>query len=52
MAKLEEMAKTGGAFSKYDDFLCGSEYLLRFQDGEFKKHDTALMFSIDGAQLY
>jgi hypothetical protein len=36
----------------YDDFLCGSEYLDAFENGRINDHDTTLLLSIDGAQLY
>ncbi len=36
----------------YDDFCFGSEIIDAFRRGDIQRHDTLLMFSIDGAQLY
>ena len=36
----------------FDDVLCGSDYLDAVEDGRIKEHDTVVMLSIDGAQLY
>jgi hypothetical protein len=41
----------GGTFKTYDNTACGQELLDAFEDGQFKKTDIALQFSIDGAQL-
>ncbi len=36
----------------YDDFCFGSEVMDAFRRGDIGRHDTLLMFSVDGAQLY
>lgn len=36
----------------YDDFTAGSDYLAAVRNGQIRENDIALMFSIDGAQLY
>jgi len=36
----------------YDDIFCGSDYLDAVENNEIKDHDTVVMLSIDGAQLY
>ena len=36
----------------YDDVFCGSDYLDAVKNNEIKDHDTVVMLSIDGAQLY
>jgi hypothetical protein len=36
----------------FDDILCGDAYLDLVDKGDVGEHDTVLMFSIDGAQLY
>ena len=37
---------------EYSDVLHGADMIQAFQDGRIGEHDIALMFSIDGAQLY
>ena len=36
----------------YDDVFCGSDYLEAVERGKIGDHDTVVMFSINGAQLY
>ena len=36
----------------YDDILSGEAYLGAVDNGTVGEHDTVLMFSLDGAQLY
>ena len=36
----------------YDDVFCGSDYLEAVEKGDIGDHDTVVMFSVDGAQLY
>ena len=36
----------------YDDLFCGSDYLEAVENGYINDHDTVVMFSVDGAQLY
>ncbi|KLO10906.1 hypothetical protein SCHPADRAFT_916213 [Schizopora paradoxa] len=44
---------TGQAIiQSYDDFSSGSEILDAYKRGDIGRHDTLLMFSMDGAQLY
>ena len=49
---LTELAENGGRMDLYEDFLSGSEYLKAFSDGRIGLHDTTLLLSIDGAQLF
>lgn len=50
---LYRQARTGGdETGDYDDIFSGEAYLDAVDDGTIKEHDTLLMFSIDGAQLY
>jgi hypothetical protein len=49
---LRERERTGGLPDIYDDVLSGDAYLSAVEDGSIGEHDTVLMFSIDGAQLY
>lgn len=42
----------GGPPEVYDDYTMGSDYLDAVRKGQIKENDIALMFSIDGAQLY
>jgi hypothetical protein len=49
---LEEIQANGGVLDVYEDFLSGSEYLNAFTKGQIEDHDTALLFSLDGAQLF
>ena len=37
---------------EYSDVLHGADIIQAFQDGRIGEHDIALLFSIDGAQLY
>ena len=43
---------TGDHPDLLDDILCGDAYLKLACEGKVNKHDTVLMLSIDGAQLY
>jgi hypothetical protein len=43
---------TGEPPTIFDDILCGDSYLGLVDDGKINKHDSVLMLSIDGAQLY
>ena len=36
----------------YNDIFCGLDYLEAVEKGDIGDHDTAVMLSIDGAQLY
>ena len=47
-----EIRDNNGVIDEYEDFLSGSEYLQAFSEGCIGDHDTALMISIDGAQLF
>ena len=49
---LSERESTGDHPDLLDDILSGCAYLDLAEDGTFAKHDTVLMLSIDGAQLY
>ena len=49
---LEELVVTGDHPDLLDDILCGDAYLKLACEGKVNKHDTVLMLSIDGAQLY
>jgi len=35
-----------------DDLFCGDDFLTLLREKGFGEHDTALMFTVDGAQLY
>ncbi len=48
----EELLRSSGKLSNYEDFFHGSDYLERIQNGDIDDDDIVLMFSIDGAQLY
>ena len=49
----EELARDRDADEyTYDDIFCGSDYLEAIERGYINDHDTVVMFSIDGAQLY
>jgi hypothetical protein len=48
----QECEGSGGTSEVYDDVLSGEAYLRAVEDGKIREHDTVLMFSIDGAQLY
>ena len=48
----QERAESGGISEIYDDILSGEAYLNAVENGSVREHDTVLMFSIDGAQLY
>ena len=49
---LQERNGSGGLAEVYDDILSGEAYLDAVEDGSIGEHDTVLMLSIDGAQLY
>jgi hypothetical protein len=49
---LEELRRSAGHISAYDDFVYGSEYLNAVNHGDISPDDIVLLFSIDGAQLY
>jgi len=49
---LQERNGSGGVSDVYDDILSGEAYLTAVEDGSIGEHDTVLMLSIDGAQLY
>ncbi|KDQ14423.1 hypothetical protein BOTBODRAFT_110097, partial [Botryobasidium botryosum FD-172 SS1] len=51
-AILEALRQTHGIIDSYDDYTYGEEYLSAVADGRIGEHDTVLMFSADGAQLY
>ena len=44
--------RTRGEDFIFDDILCGSDYLDAVEDGTIGPHDSVVMFSLDGAQLY
>jgi len=48
---IKRAREQDGTFD-FDDVFCGSDYLDAVDDGRIKDHDTVVMFSIDGAQLY
>lgn len=54
--KTEELLRvraSGEPFGTlFDDILSGEAYLTLVDEGKVNKHDTVLMLSIDGAQLY
>ena len=47
-----EREESGGITENYDDILSGDAYLEAVEEGTIREHDSVLMFSIDGAQLY
>ena len=47
-----ECQEPGSIPEIFDDVLSGEAYLNAVRDGLIGEHDTVLMFSIDGAQLY
>jgi hypothetical protein len=47
----EEIQANRGVISEYEDFLSGAEYRKAFNEGRIGDHDTALLLSLDGAQL-
>ena len=49
---LQERNGSGEISEVYDDVLSGEAYLTAVEDGFIGEHDTVLMLSIDGAQLY
>ncbi|KAI5824775.1 hypothetical protein K523DRAFT_252480 [Schizophyllum commune Tattone D] len=50
---LNEMRESGhNRISDYTDFFDGSDYLKAYKKGQIQDHDTVLMMSVDGAQLY
>ena len=48
----QEREESGSIAGDYDDILSGDAYLEAVENGTIGEHDTVLMFSIDGAQLY
>ena len=48
----EELQANNGILDEYEDFLSGAEYLSAFNEGRIGDHDTTLMLSLDGAQLF
>jgi len=48
LAEIEEK----GFLDEYSDVLHGMDLIEAFQDGRIGEDDIALLFSIDGAQLY
>jgi len=48
----QERGRTDRIFEVYDDMLSGDAYLSAVEDGSIGEHDTVLMLSIDGVQLY
>ena len=51
-ARILSEIKEKQYLDKYSDVLHGADMIHAFQDGHVGEHDIALMFSIDGAQLY
>ncbi|KIK92105.1 hypothetical protein PAXRUDRAFT_13423 [Paxillus rubicundulus Ve08.2h10] len=49
---LDEIWRSSGAISVVDDIIMGWDYLGAVLDGDIKEHETVLMLSLDGAQLY
>ena len=43
---------TEGVREKYEDLYDGEEFIDAVEQGDIKEHDTTIMWSIDGAQLY
>ena len=48
----QECEESGGVPRDYDNVLSGEAYLSAVDDGTGGEHDTVLMFSLDGTQLY
>ena len=48
----EEIQADNGVLDEYEDFLSSSEYLNVFNEGRIGNHNTTLMLSLDGAQLF
>ena len=48
----QEIRANNGVIDEYEDFLSGAEYLNAFNEGRIGDHDTTLMLSLDGAQLF
>jgi hypothetical protein len=49
---IEELNRTNGLISCYEDLLHGCDYLHAVGEGRIKADDMVLMLSLDGAQLY
>ena len=49
---LRECEETDAPPGVFDDILCGDSYQELVHEGKIRKHDSVLMMSIDGAQLY
>ncbi|KAG6914498.1 hypothetical protein DXG01_016921 [Tephrocybe rancida] len=50
-ALLKEL-RNNGEIELIDDIVCGTDVLLAVERGDISEHDTVLMFSFDGAQIY
>ncbi|EGN96875.1 hypothetical protein SERLA73DRAFT_75722 [Serpula lacrymans var. lacrymans S7.3] len=49
---MEELKLDNNILSSYDDFFHRKDYLDAVSDGRINAHDSVLMISVDGAQLY
>ena len=49
---LRECEETEAPPGVFDDILCGNSYQELVHEGKIRKHDSILMMSIDGVQLY
>ncbi|KIL55130.1 hypothetical protein M378DRAFT_91369 [Amanita muscaria Koide BX008] len=47
-----QLIETNGVVPVFGDVFHGSEYLEVVRAGNINEHDTAILFSLDGAQLY
>ena len=52
MEIIAQIQRDNGLPPKYDDIYCGRDYLDAVNRGDITSNDMALLFSIDGAQLY
>jgi hypothetical protein len=48
----ERILMNNGVISNYKDILLSTEYLNAFGNSHIGDHDTTLMLSLDGAQLF
>ena len=48
----EEIQANNGVIDEYEDFLSGAKYRQAFNEGRIGDHDTTLLLSLDGAQLF
>ena len=50
--EVTQQLRRSGRVLAYDDVFDGQEYLSAYFSGKIKDDDVAIMFSVDGAQLY